>query len=52
MYETATKLELAPKEAFVASYKILLGKNYGPKLGSFLASLKKEFVVGRFSLTE
>uniref|UniRef100_A9A9Z5 Lysine--tRNA ligase n=1 Tax=Methanococcus maripaludis (strain C6 / ATCC BAA-1332) TaxID=444158 RepID=A9A9Z5_METM6 len=52
MYETATKLDLAPKEAFVASYKILLGKNYGPKLGSFLASLKKEFVVGRFSLTE
>lgn len=52
MYESATKLGLEPKDAFSASYKILLGKNYGPKLGSFLASLRKEFVVNRFALTE
>jgi len=50
IYETSKQNGLEPKEAFTASYNILLGKNYGPKLGSFLSSLDKEFVINRYSL--
>ncbi|MDK2987340.1 lysine--tRNA ligase [Methanothermococcus thermolithotrophicus] len=51
IYNSAKDLELNPKEAFQASYKIILGKKYGPKLGSFLASLNKDFVVDRYCLS-
>ncbi len=50
IYSTAKEIGLNPKEAFLASYRILLGKNYGPKLGGFLSSLDKDFVVGRYLL--
>ncbi|WP_048057983.1 lysine--tRNA ligase [Methanothermococcus okinawensis] len=52
IYNSAKEMELNPKEAFLASYKILLGKKYGPKLGSFLSSLDRDFVIGRYSLTK
>ncbi|MBW9220108.1 lysine--tRNA ligase [Methanothermococcus sp. SCGC AD-155-N22] len=52
IYSTAKEIGLNPREAFLASYRILLGKNYGPKLGSFLSSLDKEFVIRRYSLLE
>ncbi|MBP2143492.1 lysyl-tRNA synthetase class 1 [Methanococcus voltae] len=45
IYEVANSLELDPKEAFGASYAMLLSKKYGPKLGSFLASLNREKVI-------
>ncbi|ADG13070.1 lysyl-tRNA synthetase [Methanocaldococcus infernus ME] len=48
IYQTAKELGLNPRDAFQASYLILLGKKYGPKLGSFLASLGKEFVIKRY----
>ncbi|AXI24700.1 lysine--tRNA ligase [Methanofervidicoccus sp. A16] len=52
IYSTAKEIGLNPREAFLASYRILLGKNYGPKLGSFLSSLDREFVIRRYSLLE
>ncbi|EHP89176.1 lysine--tRNA ligase [Methanotorris formicicus] len=52
IYETAKEIGLEPKKAFLASYKILLGKRYGPKLGSFLATLGREFVVRRYNMFE
>jgi lysyl-tRNA synthetase class 1 len=52
VYQTAKELGLNPREAFQASYMILLGKKYGPKLGAFLATLGKDFVIRRYSLFE
>ncbi|ACX73091.1 lysyl-tRNA synthetase [Methanocaldococcus vulcanius M7] len=49
IYQTAKELGLNPREAFQASYMILLGKKYGPKLGAFLATLGKDFVIRRYS---
>jgi lysyl-tRNA synthetase class 1 len=37
------------KGAFKAMYKILIGKNMGPRLGPFLASMDKQFVIGRLN---
>ena len=51
IYDSAKEIDLEPKEAFSASYKILLGKNYGPKLGSFLSSLDKDFVIERYTVS-
>jgi len=50
IYNSAKEIGLNPKEAFSASYRIFLGKNYGPKLGSFLSSLDRNFVIDRYSL--
>ncbi len=52
IYQTAKELGLNPREAFQASYMILLGKKYGPKLGAFLATLGRDFVIRRYSLFE
>lgn len=38
---------LSPKEFFSAIYKLFLGKDSGPKVGWFLSSLEKSFVVTR-----
>ncbi|MBQ7978281.1 MAG: lysine--tRNA ligase, partial [Candidatus Methanomethylophilaceae archaeon] len=35
------------KGAFKAMYKILIGKNMGPRLGPFLASMDRQFVLDR-----
>ncbi|ENN95944.1 lysyl-tRNA ligase [Methanocaldococcus villosus KIN24-T80] len=50
IYETAKEIGLNPRDAFQAAYKILLGKKYGPRLGAFLASLGRDFVIKRFSM--
>ena len=52
IYQTAKELGLNPRDAFQASYMILLGKRYGPKLGAFLATLGRDFVIKRYSLFE
>lgn len=41
---------LSPKEFFSAIYLIFLGKDSGPKVGWFLSSLKKDFVINRLRL--
>ena len=49
IYETKDKAGLSPQEAFQAIYRVILGKESGPKAGWFLASLDKEFLVKRFN---
>ncbi len=48
IYELAKKEELAPKEAFSAIYKTLLGKDHGPRAAWLILSLDREFVEKRF----
>ncbi|MCK4757589.1 MAG: lysine--tRNA ligase [Thermoplasmata archaeon] len=47
IYETSQACELKAGQCFKALYKIFLGKNRGPRLGFLLASLDRDFVVGR-----
>ena len=45
--ETAKESPLGTKKGFQALYKILIGKTAGPRLGSFLESMDKDFVIAR-----
>lgn len=45
LYETARKFKLNPSEFFKQGYLIFLGEEHGPRLGNFLASLDKEYVL-------
>jgi len=47
IYETATEIDLPAKEAFQLIYQLFIGKNAGPRLGFFLSSLGKKFVLER-----
>ncbi|MFO7872788.1 MAG: lysine--tRNA ligase [Candidatus Undinarchaeales archaeon] len=44
------KRTVGPKKFFQASYKALIGKSHGPRLGPFIMSLDKEFVIKRLNL--
>ena len=45
IHESST--DLGAKKAFRVLYQIFLGNNRGPRLGFFLSSLDRDFVVGR-----
>lgn len=47
---TAKELGIEPKIAFSSLYFVILGKERGPRLGFFLSSLGKEWVIKRLSL--
>jgi lysyl-tRNA synthetase class 1 len=47
VHTTAKELEVSAKAAFKAFYLILIGKDRGPRLGYFLSTLDKEFVLNR-----
>jgi lysyl-tRNA synthetase class 1 len=47
IFATATELGLEPRVAFTALYLAFLGRTNGPRAGWLLASLDREFVVGR-----
>jgi len=47
IYEAKDKNHLQPGEAFQAIYRVILGKNSGPKAGLFLASLDQKWLVER-----
>jgi lysyl-tRNA synthetase class 1 len=47
IYELAKSRELKPKMAFQTLYQAILDQNYGPRLGYFLSTLDKDWVVGR-----
>lgn len=49
-YDEAKRKGIQPPEAFAAAYQLLLGKERGPRLGPFLVSLEKGFVVKRLKL--
>ncbi|MFW9952457.1 MAG: lysine--tRNA ligase [Candidatus Thorarchaeota archaeon] len=44
------KLNYPPKELFKGLYYILLGKDFGPRLGPFLTLLDREWLLKRFQL--
>ncbi len=42
MYDIATEMGIEPKSLFTAMYKALVGKEQGPRLGSFMRIIGKE----------
>ena len=52
IYDSAIATEIKPAEAFRLIYKLFLNKDQGPKVGFFLSSLDKDFVINRIALTE
>ena len=46
IYDIATGLGIQPKELFTAMYQVLIGKNQGPRLASFMK------IIGRAKLTD
>jgi lysyl-tRNA synthetase class 1 len=40
---------ISPKDFFTPFYRMLLGKDSGPKLGWFLSTLEKEMVISRLT---
>ena len=47
--ETGKDSPIGLKAGFKAIYMVLIGKDAGPRLGSFLASMDKQFVINRFN---
>jgi lysyl-tRNA synthetase class 1 len=47
IHETAVALGVKAPKVFQLLYQLFLGQKKGPRLGYFLASLEKEFVLGR-----
>ncbi len=50
VYACREKADLRPIEAFQAVYKVLLGKDSGPRAGWFLETLDRKFVLNRLRL--
>ncbi len=50
VYNTAKQKQIPLNTAFMVFYQLFLGKSRGPRLGPFLASLDKEFVLRRLKL--
>lgn len=50
IYNTAKKKNIPLKDVFGTAYQLLLGRDTGPRLGPFLISLEKEFVINRLRL--
>ena len=47
--ETSKASPLGSKKGFQAMYKILINRTAGPRLGAFLESMDKDFVIGRLT---
>ena len=52
IHEVKAQSGLTPQEFFGAIYTVFLGKNSGPKVGWFLSTLKKDFLVQRLRREE
>ena len=50
IYEFKDKIELEPKELFSVLYKVLIGKDSGPRAGWFLSILPRDWLVSRLKL--
>ena len=50
IYALAEEHKLKPQEAFQAIYRVILGKDSGPKAGMFLAIFNKELLIKNFYL--
>jgi lysyl-tRNA synthetase class 1 len=49
LHELKTEVPIAPKELFTAIYRMLLGRDSGPKAGWFLSVLPRDFVTKRLT---
>jgi lysyl-tRNA synthetase class 1 len=47
IYRTARQAGLPPNELFKEGYRLFLGSDSGPRLGDFLATLDKDYVLAR-----
>jgi lysyl-tRNA synthetase class 1 len=47
LYRTARQVGLPPSELFKEGYRLFLGSDSGPRLGDFLATLDKDYVLAR-----
>ncbi len=47
IFNLAKEMGIAPKKAFQAIYLVTLGKSYGPKAGTFLLSLPRDWTLKR-----
>lgn len=45
LYKVARESGIEPSEFFKVGYRLFLGSDYGPRLGNFLATLDKDFVL-------
>ncbi|HSX41201.1 MAG TPA: lysine--tRNA ligase [Candidatus Saccharimonadales bacterium] len=50
IYAAKDAAKVDNKSAFQSLYRVILGKDYGPKAGWFLASLDRDWLVGRLRL--
>lgn len=50
IYKFKDRTELEPKQLFVVLYKVLIGKDSGPRAGWFLSTLPKDWLVSRLKL--
>lgn len=52
IYELKDQVGIEPKDAFQAIYRVVLGKDFGPKAGWFLSILDPSWLVNRFRLMD
>ena len=52
IYNLAKEAGISSKEAFIAIYTVLLGKDHGPKAAWLIESLDKDFLQKRFTLSQ
>jgi len=52
IFDAAKKRGIPSKDYFKTLYNLFIGKDRGPRLANFLASLDKEFVVKRLKLED
>ena len=50
VFNIAKELEIQPRKMFQAFYWILLGKKFGPRLGSFISLLDREWLIKRLDI--
>jgi len=43
---------LSPKQLFVSLYRVLIGKDYGPRAGWFLSTLPRDWLINRLLMEE
>ena len=47
--ETATELEISPREGYMALYLLIIGRDYGPRIASIIVELGKVETIKIFS---
>jgi lysyl-tRNA synthetase class 1 len=47
--ETATELEISPREGYIALYLLIIGRDYGPRIASIIVELGKVETIKIFS---